>query len=83
MGIRFIPVVFHNVVTNGCTILRQDASFFVHKIQCIANKSTQRMQTSLAMTTHYPNVARIPYLESQHGGPDHPQNLINLFLVSS
>ena len=48
---------------------------------CIVNKSTKRMQTS-AKVAHYPHIARIPNLASQHCDPDHPQNLFKLFLVS-
>ena len=39
-------------------------------------KSTQRAHTSLARAAHYPHIAQIPNLESQHGDPDHPKNLI-------
>ena len=44
------------------------------------NKSTQRAQTSLGKAAHYANIAQISNLESQHGDPDHPINLINCSL---
>ena len=45
-----------------------------------SSKSTQRSQTSLAMAAHYSPIAQIPDLESHHGDPDHPKNLINFSL---
>ena len=38
------------------------------------------MQTSLAKAAHYPHIAQIPDLESQHSDPDHPKNVINCSL---
>ena len=39
-------------------------------------KNTQRAQIS-NKAAYYQHIAQIRDLESQHGDPDHPQNLIN------
>ena len=44
------------------------------------NKNTQRAQTSFAKSAHYPHTAQIRDLESKHGDPDRPINLIKCFL---
>ena len=49
----------------------------------INNKRTQRVQTP-DKAAHYPHIAWIPNLESQHGDADHLKNLIKsnyLFLL--
>ena len=38
------------------------------------NKSAQIVQTSLAKEAHYPHIAWIPDLKSQHGDHDHPKS---------
>ena len=43
------------------------------------NKSTQRAQI-FVKAAHYPDIAWINDLESQHGDPDHPKNLIKYSL---
>ena len=40
------------------------------------NKSTKGAQASLAKAAHYPHIAQIPDLESQHGNLDEPKNVI-------
>ena len=45
----------------------------------IINKSTQRAQIS-AKAAHYPHISQIHDSESEHGDPDHSQNLINCSL---
>ena len=44
------------------------------------NKSTQRALTTSAKAAHYSYIAWTPDLESQHGDPDHPENLISYSL---
>ena len=39
--------------------------------------STLRERSNKAV--HYPNIVRIHNLESQHGDPDHPKNLLNCY----
>ena len=44
----------------------------------VGHKSTQSAQTSLAKAAHYPHIARLPDLESQHGDLDHTKKINQL-----
>ena len=44
-------------------------------IMMSTNKSTRKVQTSLAKKAHYPCITRILDLEIQFGGPDHHKKL--------
>ena len=51
----------------------------VQTTESMSNKNTQRAQIT-DTAAHYPHIARIHDLDSQHCDPDHPKNLINCSL---
>ena len=67
-----------------CLVILKEFAMFVNFVGVefgyMQVKNNKRAETSLAKAAHFPNIARILNLESQHCHPNHPKDLINCSL---